>query len=565
MTYKKNYFLTFALFLLALNVSASNNLAGDWQGELTVSGQKIEMIIHLKSFDNSQIGLFDVPAQGATGIAMSQVVYTNNQLHFEISSMNITYEGTFDPQAKLIKGKFNQGTSFDLDFKRISKNVDIIGDWNGQIEMPGLSLTYVVHINEGANGLTATTDSPDQNAFDRKVDAISFEDGILTFTMQESGVQYKGKLSLDKSVIEGSHTQSGQSFNLNLSQKPLAVANRPQTPTAPFNYKIENLVVENSADNTKLAGTLTKPNSGVIKATAILISGSGPQDRDESIFQHKPFFVIADYLTKQGYAVLRLDDRGTGESSGNFKMATTVDFAGDIDAAVSYLKSRQDTGKSPVGLIGHSEGGMIAPMVAAKRKDIAFLVLLAGPGIPTYQLLAEQSMMLGRAMGAPQAQLELKDRHLSLIFKKIAMLPISMPINDEIQSLVKKMFFDLGITDSQQQNVQLKGFLSQMDTPWFRYFLSYNPSDNLSKVSAPLLALNGSLDLQISATSNLEAINSALSKAEHNDFEALNLPKLNHLFQTSETGLTDEYKSNEETFSPVALSAIGQWLNQRFK
>ncbi|WP_144395418.1 alpha/beta hydrolase family protein [Pleionea sediminis] len=334
--------------------------------------------------------------------------------------------------------------------------------------------------------------------------------------------------------------------------------NRPQTPKPPFDYITESVSVTNQKDNVTLAGTLSIPK-GHIKATAILITGSGPQDRDETILGHKPFAVIADHLTTHGIAVLRMDDRGVGQSTGRFGEATTHDFATDISAAVDFLKQRNDIPAKKIGLIGHSEGGMVAPMVASRRDDIAFLILLAGPGITIDKLYSEQRYLILKASGIDESVLNSVYRGEKRLFKEIRELPIDKPISDSIKAELRELHSVFG-TNNDSAN-QLIEFIS---TPWFRYFMTYNPEDYFRDITIPVLALNGTLDLQVAAESNLNGLQQLFEKYGYKDYTIKPLKQLNHLFQTAKTGNVNEYRQIEETFSPVALNEMTTWLEKRF-
>ncbi|MGJ8662354.1 MAG: alpha/beta hydrolase family protein, partial [Marinicella sp.] len=380
------------LISLFLSASAWADLSGDWEGELDVNGTKIPLVIHLLQNDEHQSGTLDSPAQGANDIAMTSLEFNDEKLMFEIAGIGIHYEGELDQATGNIDGNFIQGGVFKLSFSPVSEDTfaksdssddqDLLGQWGGTVEIPGNPLGLILHVNTVDGALTATADSPDQGATGMVVDTITLQEGKVVFTMEALGVEFIGTMGANKGVIKGDFNQQGMVFKLQLTRDlpQKQVSERPQEPQEPFAYHIETVVVHNNQANIELAGTLTRPSdANNVKAAAIMITGSGPQDRDETIFNHKPFWIIADYLAEQGYAVLRLDDRGVGESTGDFNQATSEDFVTDISAAVDFLKLRADIPADKIGLIGHSEGGMIAPMLAAQRDDLSFLVLLAGP------------------------------------------------------------------------------------------------------------------------------------------------------------------------------------------
>ncbi|WP_034061973.1 alpha/beta hydrolase family protein [Lacinutrix jangbogonensis] len=347
--------------------------------------------------------------------------------------------------------------------------------------------------------------------------------------------------------------------------------NRPQEPIAPFNYISENVFFKNTeADNIKLAGTLTLPKNKKNPAVAILISGSGAQDRNSEIkqFNHKPFLVLSDYLTNNGIAVLRFDERGVAESEGDFKTATSFDFASDIDAAIAYLKTRKDINTSKIGLIGHSEGGLVAPIVASKNTEIAFIVMLAGPGVNGREVLESQSWEMGKNAGATEETLQFNKALTSAAYNVLKTETESSKIKSgvrlAINTLKKKLEnknspYAIYITDA-----MITQLSAQIASPWLSTFIITEPKDYLKKTTCPVLALNGSKDLQVLPKLNLENIEKALKAAKNKDVTITELESLNHLFQTAKTGRMQEYSQIEETFSPYALKIISDWINERF-
>jgi pimeloyl-ACP methyl ester carboxylesterase len=411
-------------------------------------------------------------------------------------------------------------------------------------------------------------DSPDQGAYGIPVSAIILEEDELTMKVAAIGGQYKGTIDRPKNQLKGTWVQGGNSFNLDLKRvEKLEKPNRPQTPEPPFDYLAEDVSFPNKEAGHTLAGTLTLPASGLPIATAVMITGSGPQDRDETIFQHKPFAVIADHLAKNGIAVLRFDDRGVGESGGSSQFATSADFATDVRAAVNFLKDdkRIDAGK--IGLIGHSEGGLIAPMVA-EDGDIAFIVSLAGPGIRGAELLVEQQALIMRAQGSSEELIALNYRYSGPVLKFIADTPDSAAAAQKIKDFRES--FRASLTTKERvtaapilgSDSQMEQGLRQVLSPWFRYFLAYDPAPAWSQTNCPVLALNGTLDLQVPATDNLQAIEAALLAGKNPPFEGHALGNLNHLFQKATTGSVLEYGKIETTIEPKVLKLISDWITK---
>lgn len=446
---------------------------------------------------------------------------------------------------------------------------DITGQWNGALKVQGIQLRLVFNVTKTDNGVSSTMDSPDQGAKGIPTTTTNFENSILKITIANAKIEYEGTLGKDN-IIVGTFKQGGQSFPMNLSKEVIKKQKlvRPQEPIKPYPYYSEDVTFENIKAGIILAGTLTLPKKDGVFPVVILITGSGPQNRDEELLGHKPFLVLSDYLTKNGIAVLRYDDRGTALSKGDFKTATSADFATDVESAIIYLKTRKEIKKKKIGLMGHSEGGLIAPMVASKSKDVAFIVLLAGTGIQGDQILLLQQKLIGKASGLSDEDLqknELTNRKAFDIVKKsnsIEQLNIDLT-NFIKQSLVENPNAEKpqGMSDEDFVKLQVK----QIANPWMQYFIKYNPAPALEKVKCPVLAINGEKDLQVPPKENLEAIKNALTKGGNKKVTTKELPNLNHLFQECKTGSPDEYATIEQTFSPTSLTEIFNWIQTQTK
>jgi pimeloyl-ACP methyl ester carboxylesterase len=436
---------------------------------------------------------------------------------------------------------------------------DIVGDWKGALEVPGASLPLVFHIAETDGSLGATMDSPAQGAIGIPVDTVTFEDGHVTLRINAVAGGFEGDLTND--TLTGSWSQSGMSFDLTLerSAEDAGAMNRPQEPKAPFPYDIEEVRIASAASGVMLAGTLTLPRGDGPFPTAILISGSGPQNRDEALMGHRPFLVLADHLTRHGVAVLRLDDRGVGESTGSFVTATSTDFADDTLGAVRFLDARADVGT--IGLIGHSEGGLVAPMVANRSAEVGFVVLMAGPGLNGEEILYRQSDLIIKASGGSDEQ---------AATNRAAQAAMFAAVKEEDDPAVLRTRFrealapSLAAIPEEAREAQVQAQLAQLDSPWFRYFLTYDPVPALRGLEQPVLAINGEKDTQVPPQENLEAIAQALAAGGNDDVETVELPGLNHLFQTAVTGAPNEYATIEETMSPRALELMSDWILARF-
>lgn len=432
---------------------------------------------------------------------------------------------------------------------------DIQGIWQGVLEVSGTKLRIVFNISAGQNStLTATMDSPDQGVTGIPVDKVTFQNDNLNLEVQSIRSVYSGMFSEDDQTINGNWEQSGQSFPLILQRTDKApVLNRPQEPERPYPYEDEEVIYKNEATGIELAGTLTLPTSDGPFPAVLLITGSGAQDRNETILGHRPFLVLSDYLTRRGIAVLRVDDRGIGGSSGNVSQATSEDFAGDVLTGVMYLKGREEIDPGKIGLIGHSEGGIIAPMAAVRSEDIAFIVMMGGPGLTGEEILYLQSELMLISEGVSDDVIAKEREMQSRIFDVV---------KNETENTVaeKKLNEILDEIEMPKENKQAE--IDKCLSPWFRYFLTYDPKPTLINVQCPVLAIIGEKDLQVPSRQNLPVIEEALRTGGNKDYTVMELPDLNHLFQTAITGSPSEYQQIEETISPTALDVIGDWILQ---
>lgn len=441
---------------------------------------------------------------------------------------------------------------------------NIEGIWIGTLKVSMVELRIVFNISKSQNGsLAATMDSPDQGAKEIPMDEVTFENGRVHLGLKTVQGTYDGVMKEDGS-IDGTWQQSGLSVPLVLKRTDeVPKLNRPQEPKKPYPYIEEEVSYENEKAQIKLAGTLTFPRSGGPFPAVILISGSGAQDRNETLFGHHPFLVLADHLTRKGIAVLRVDDRGVGGSTGNVLNATSEDFAGDVLAGVKFLKSRKEIRPGQIGLIGHSEGGIIAPMAAAQSTDVAFIVLLAGTGLTGEEILHAQNDLVLKAAGASDQIIELQHSALRQIIEVLKSQKDRAAAEKEIRRVMTDIFDKLSPkerealgTSEKTIEMQLKMILSE----WFRFFVTYDPKPTLMKVKCPVLAMNGQLDLQVPPKENLSAIEQALKAGGNTRYTLRELPGHNHLFQRTQTGAISEYAKIEETISPIALESISEWI-----
>lgn len=353
------------------------------------------------------------------------------------------------------------------------------------------------------------------------------------------------------------------------SQQPKT--SRPQTPVGPFPYTIDSLVYHAPGDSLQYGVTITKPTGKGPFPAIVLITGSGSQDRDETIMNHKPFAVLADFLTKLGYLVMRVDDRGVGLSGGDPAKSTSYDFAVDVHHHVDYLLTRKDVNPKKIGLLGHSEGGLIAPIVASERKDLAFLVLLAAPGIPIARLMAEQNEAILRSNGIDSIAAASYGDFFSRAMPKVAQAKDTASAKAVLMDDLKewrakenpnRVFATTGVRDDKSAANYVSLVVKQLYTPWFRVFLPFDPQHYLRKINCPVLALNGSRDIQVLPESNSKGIRESLAAGGNKNAVVEVLPGLNHLFQSCKACTIMEYGVLSETFSPLAMEKIGDWLRK---
>ena len=443
----------------------------------------------------------------------------------------------------------------------------IAGKWVGEIQIQENSLTIVLNIVDSPEGLLTEMDSPDQGVTGIAASRSMFKDDSLCIEISELGIRYYGRME-SKHKIVGEFLQAGQKFLLNLSKtKSLEKKiNRPQEPKRPLPYLEEEVSFVNKTDNIVLKGTLTIPPEANKHPAVVLISGSGPQNRNEEILNHKPFLVIADYLTRNGIAVLRFDDRGFAESEGVHGNANSYDFSKDAEAGFQFLRTRPEIDPLNIGLIGHSEGGMIAPMIASRNDQVKFIVLLAGTGIRGDKIILLQSELIGRVNGASENDLAKSKLLAQGAFELVA----KATSNSELKIDLRQYFNEVDSTKAEIPSglsyAQLvEQYVGTFSSPWMTYFLTYDPKLALEKVKCPVLALNGERDLQVPAKINLEAIELALLRGGNTKSKLLEFPNLNHLFQECRTGAPSEYGELEQTIAPFVLEELSNWIHEKIK
>jgi len=544
-------------------------LEGNWAGSLHTEAAVLHLVLHVaKSQDGWFKATIDSLDQSVYGIEVTALTQNDSGVHFSVSSVGAQFEGKLSADHAGIQGTWSQSNAkLPLSFHRQAAGAgakkpgdavaSVEGVWQGAMEANGLRLRFQLHVtHDDQKRLVAALDSPDQGI--SGLSAANVSQKLTVFHFEIPGVQgvYEGTLNAAKSAITGNWTQGGITHNLNFQRSDqLVELVRPQNPKKPYPYREEEVTFTNPKAQVSLAGTLTLPPGSGPFAAAILIAGSGPHDRDENVAGHRPFLVLADHLARKGIAVLRYDKRGVGKSTGSYEQATTEDFASDTNAALDYLKSRKEINAKKIGLIGHSEGGLIAPMVASRSSDVAWVVLLAAPGLKGEQIMLLQSEMILKGAGFDDDRIA-KARDFNLQSYALARKEKDPEV---LETKLTELVDSTGMGTTLPANT-LKPQARMMTSAWFQFFLDYDPAPALEKTHCPVLALNGDKDVQIASKENLAEIQKALQEGGNKDFQTHELAGLNHLFQHAPTGSPMEYGGIQETFAPEVLTAISDWI-----
>lgn len=427
-----------------------------------------------------------------------------------------------------------------------SVQATVQGTWQGILNVnQALKIELLIHIIKDNNNYSATLDVPIQQQFGLVFDQVNVNEQGIDFILSAAGIRYKATLEQGKLV--GTYYQGGGELPLvmskNVNEAKVAKRVYPQTPTKEAEYLAREVFFDNQADNIRLAGTLTVPKQGA-NYVAVLLSGSGPSNRNQDIFGHQSFWVLADLLTKQGIAVLRYDDRGVSKSTGNFKSATSYDFAADAKAAIHYVRQLPEFKEAKAGFIGHSEGGLIGALAGVDNKEVDFFVSLAGVGTTGADILIDQSYALQKVLGVDEAKLQQSD--------KIQRSVMAAIVNKASAQEIKQLLVGAGLPEQ-----AIKAQMPQITSPWFQAFVRYDPSLVLPKLKMPVFAVNGDLDLQVLAKQNIAGFEKLVNNKR---ITTKIYPGLNHLFQPAKTGLPKEYAEIEVTFSPQVAADVATWI-----
>jgi uncharacterized protein len=546
-------------------------LEGDWSGVLQVGETQLHLVLHLsKDTHGEWHAAVDSLDQAVYGMEASKVTRSEDTLRFELTSVGAQFQGKILPDRKIIRGLWEQGgTGLPLRFEKRAVGAEerltagsvskVEGTWQGAIETGNMRMRLQLHLSHDEKGqLTAAVDSLDQGIQGIPASHVTEQAGQVKFELPAFGAEYNGALNAAKNEIAGHWSQNGnlETLDFRRSDKILELR-RPQNPAQPYPYKVEEVSFAAGDGKLALAATLTLPQGAGPFPAALLVGGSGPNDRDETIAGHKPFLVLADFLTKRGIAVLRYDKRGIAKSTGNYADATMENFTQDAQAAFGYLKSRKEVDVKRLGIIGHSEGGILGALVATRSNDLNWMVLLATPATTGERTLLRQSELIARAGGLAEEQITRSLEFDRKAYRAVREEKDAAALERRLRTLVEQSGLGAAMPPA-----ALQAQIRMMSSPWFREFLDYDPAPALEKLKCPVLALSGDRDLQVDSTENVPLLRKAYESSGNKDFMVVEIEGVNHLFQKAQSGSPALYGAIEETIAPEILTAVGNWVSK---
>jgi pimeloyl-ACP methyl ester carboxylesterase len=544
-------------------------LEGDWSGTLQVGETELQLVLHLSQGAQGEWhAKLDSLNQAVYGMDASKVTRDEDTLTVEIASVGAKFAGKLQPDRRTIRGVWEQGgAGLPLKFEKRAAGASrsaaanavskAEGTWQGAIEVTNMRMRLQMHVSHDDQGkLLASLDSLDQGIQGIPASRVAEKNGELTFAIPAFQAEYRGTLSVSNNELSGDWAQNDtiEKLDFRRSDQPLELR-RPQNPAKPYPYNVEEVSFPAGGGKITLAGTLTIPQGAGPFAAAVLVGGSGPSDRDETTAGHKPFLVLADQLTRKGIVVLRYDKRGIAQSTGNYDQATMEDFAGDARAALNYLKARKDVDPKRVGIIGHSEGGILAAQIAAKADDLDWLVLLATPATNGERTLLRQSELVARTGGLPEQQIARSQQFDRQAYAAVRQEKTQAALEARLNDLIEKSGLNASMPPA-----ALQAQIRLMTTPWFREYLDFNPAPLIEKIKCPVLTLNGDRDLQVDADETVPLLRQAYEKSGNKDFTVLQIQGVNHLFQKAQSGSPALYGAIEETMAPEVQNAISGWV-----
>lgn len=557
--------LTSTLFGAAF---AQDALQGDWQGQIGPGSLNLSVVVHFSEDDGVLAGSIDIPAQGAEGVPLELLEATDEGATFVIQGVpgNATFEGRLENDT--LAGTFSQGgQDFPFELSRQPEGgasgpasvPALLGDWQGTIDPGGVDQRVGLSFTDADGILQGSISFPDQGAtLPLRIETASETE--LRFVIEGAPGDQRFTGRLEGNQLTGEFSVSGQSFAATLERGEAASIRRPQEPQPPFPYATEEVTVPSGG--VELAGTLSLPEGKGPFPAVFFITGSGPQDRDETLYGHKPFLLLADTLTRAGFATLRLDDRGVGGSGGDFEEAGYEDFAADATAGLEYLRAHPQVDPARVGFLAHSEGGFVAPLAIARGAEAAFFIAIAGPAVPGIEVLELQNRLIYQSLGADGEMIDAQLAYLEELHAAIA----ENRLEDARQLTREQLEAFTGeqpLSDEQREQV-IEAQVASLDAAWYRDLITFDPQPYLRQVQVPTLAIYGKLDLQVPAVQSSGVMEGLLRRAGNEDVTVVSLGDANHLMQPSIAGEFPEYGRIETTMKPEVLELITDWLTERF-
>lgn len=555
---------------------------GVWSGVLTLPTRaSLEFSIEIGERPNGELwGTITIPSQGTVNQPLDEVSIGDREIRFTWGAVNAVFSGRLGANGTSIIGTLEQaGSNYPFRLDREAPRQKFEGEivreeqrWRGVAKLPGLDLEFMVTFkpSPAEQGWSAEIDIPLQNIAGMPLKSVRFDEEIhFTIQLDTAAAPPPAVFALERTgaeSAEGTFTQAGSTFVVTLSRitdpNETVELPRPQTPKPPFPYSEREVTYTSPVDGVTLAGTLTIPEGDGPHPAVLMLTGSGPQDRDETIMGHKPFWVIADHLSRRGIAVLRVDDRGVGGSGGDTMQTTAATNVQDAIAGVEFLKRQPEVNGAKVGLIGHSEGAWIAPIAASKSDEIAYIVLLAAPGVSGKELVLMQRDAVRATVGVPpDVRQKEREAHEALL-NAIERGAPEADIADALRELARLERGDAADAEEYANRITEQQ-LPMMTSAWFRDVLSLDSRPALRTLEIPALVITGELDLQVPVDENMREIRGAFDTAGNTKAKLVSMPGLNHLLQRARQGLPGEYLMIQQTISPDVLTLMTEWIQQR--
>ncbi len=554
---------------------------GIWSGAVTLPNRAtLEFSIEIgANEDGEQWGTITIPSQGTVEQPLDEISFEDRTISFSWNAVGAVFEGRLGGNGESVVGTLTQqGQTFAFRLDQAPPVEEFDGEivrevqrWKGVAKLPGLDVEFLVTFTpEGDTGWSAVIDVPIQNISNMALKDVRFDEEIgFTILLDQEGAPPPAIFQLERVGQEsasGMFSQAGSQFIVRMTQltdpNETVGLKRPQNPKPPFPYSEREVTYTSPVDGVTLAGTLTMPEGEGPHPAVLMLTGSGPQDRDETLMGHKPFWVIADYLSRRGVAVLRVDDRGVGSSGGDIMQTVAKTNVADAVAGVEFLKKQPGVDASKIGLIGHSEGAWIGPIAASRSDDVSFMVMLAAPGVSGKELLVMQRDAVRGAAGVPPEQRQLEQKAHEELLDAIARGESDDVVAEALRKLA--LLERGGASDAEEYADRIVDQqMAMMTSAWFRDVMALDNRPALRTLKIPVLVITGDLDLQVPPDENMPQIRGALNTAGNSKSTLVTMPGLNHLLQTARLGLPSEYLAIEQTIAPEVLVLMTEWIQEQ--